>query len=411
MIIKESVQTKIRWLIISFTIAISLFFIGLLIVYAWVVEDNIFNRMVSEEARFIEQQFHESGEVVKPRVPFMFLYHEWKDLPEHIRALRQQSPERIEFPLNNGGTIHIKELQLGNTSRLLSANVSSYEISKDYLPKLIPWMLLVLVFVVLSAFVLARYLARSVVDPLQRITSTVVNNSSQPLKFDAVFSEDEIGYLAKTITNSFNQLHAALQRESDFSRDISHELRTPVAVLKMGVGRISSQEPVDDASLSRVKSAVIEIEQSVDVLLALSRKESVKIESLCLLKETEHCIVNHFALSRVKNAELDIDILATYRVNCNKNLLHMLLNNLINNVVNHASIIALQVSLTGNQLEVKNPVEIPPPDDIFSHNVKAPGSPGMGQGLHLVKRICRECGWRVSITPNVNFFIISITLS
>lgn len=414
MIIRASVQSKIRWLIISFTVAISVFFIGLLIAYAWVIEDNIFNRIVSEEARYIEQQFLETGKRVQPRIPFMSLYREWSELPEHIQVLRQQSSKRIEFPLSEGGTIHIREVRFGNTSQLLAANVSSYEISMLYLPKLIPWILLVLLVVALCAFMLARYLASDVVTPLQRITDAVANSKdTNPPPFDQFVSDhdNEIGYLAYTISNSFNRLHAALQRESDFSRDISHELRTPVAVLKMISGRLKIGEPLDENSLKKVTSAVIEIEQSVSILLALSREESVHTEPLALLQQVEHCIINHFALSQVDNAQLDIDIPATYRLRCNKNLLHVLLNNLINNVVNHASVVALQITLSGHQLQISNPVDARPPEDVLSPSVKAKSSQGLGQGLHLVKRICEKYNWDVLVSHNEGEFTVSVTLT
>ncbi|NVK56109.1 MAG: HAMP domain-containing histidine kinase [Alteromonadaceae bacterium] len=411
MIIKTSVKRKIRWLVISFSIAISTFFIGLLIVYAWVVEDNIFNRMVTEEARYIEQTFSETGERISPRIPFMSLYSGWDTLPEHVQRLRQESPDRIEFPLSNGGTMHIREVQLGSGRVLLAANVSSYEISKVFLPKLIPWILFVLLVVVLCAWVLARYLARSVVTPLQQITEAVARNEdAKPLQFDTVFAENEIGYLAYTISNSFNRLHAALQRESDFSRDISHELRTPVATLKMIFGRVNSMEPLTTDSIHRIRSAVLEIEQSVGVLLALSREESMQRESLSLLQEVEHCIINHFALSRVENVELEINIPPAYRVGCNKNLLHMLLNNLINNVVSHASVVAMQISLTGHQLHFKNPAVATPPGDVLAPKVKAKSSQGLGQGLHLVKRICDQYGWQVTVNTGNDEFVVSITL-
>ena len=412
MVIKESIESRIRWLIISFTVVVSIFFIGLLVVYAWVIEDNIFNRIVSEEARYIEQQFVETGERVTPRIPFMSLHRDWKELPEHVQVLRQQSPERIEFPLNDGGTIHIREVQLGNTSQLLSANVSSYEISKVYLPKLIPWILFVLIVVVLCAYVLARYLGRIVVSPLQQITTAVIRNEdSKPLTFEHTFSENEIGYLAQTISSSFNRLHGALQRESDFSRDISHELRTPVAIVKMVTGRIRENEPLNADAINKVKSAVKEIEDTVGVLLALSREESVQKEPLSLLQEVEHCIINHFGLSRVEGAQLDIDIPSSYRVVCNKNLLHMMLNNLINNVVNHASVVVLNITLTGHRLTFSNPVDATPPDDVLSPNVKASHSGGLGQGLHLVKRICERYGWKVTVTTADTEFVLSVTFS
>ena len=136
------------------------FLSSLLVIYAWVIEDNIFNRLVGEEAGFIKQHYQKTGEITSPRIPFMTLYGDWSEFPESIQMLRQQSPNRIEFPLNDGGAIHVTEIQLGNATYLLAANVSSYEISKDYLPKLMPWIVLILLCTVLSALMLARHLSQ-----------------------------------------------------------------------------------------------------------------------------------------------------------------------------------------------------------------------------------------------------------
>lgn len=406
---QESIQRKIRFSIVSFTAVVSVFLISLLVIYAWVIEDNIFNRLVSEEAGFIKQQYQLTGEVTSPRIPFMTMYGDWSELPESVQMLRQQSPSRIEFPLNDGGAIHVTEIQLGNATYLLAANVSSYEISKDYLPKLLPWIALILLGTIFSAFTLARYLARQVVQPLQHIASRVVSQQSdQPLQFTQSFANDEIGYLAQTISSSFNRLQEALQREADFSRDISHELRTPVAVLKLVAGRLNSQAPLDEASISRVKSAIFEVEQSLVVLLALSREESVETQTLSLLQEVEHCVINHFSLSSRDDVELNIAIAPTYRISCNRNLLHILLNNLLDNVVNHASKVALSISLVDDQLVFSNPVNTLPNEDVLSPQVKGQHSDGLGQGLHLVKRICEKCGWSVEVSAVHDEFTLAI---
>lgn len=409
---KESIRSKIRWLIISFTAIVSALLIGLLIIYAWVVEDNIFNRMLQEEARYIESTYLQSGALVNPRPPFMSLHKGWEDMPEHIQVLRQKSSERIEFPLPGGGAIHVREIQLGNTTYLLSANVTSYEISKTYLPKLLPWMLLVLAVMICCAYILARHLSHSVINPLQHIAAKVASQrEATPLSFDQSFANNEIGYLAQIISDGFNRLQAALQREADFSRDISHELRTPVAVLKLIIGRINDQQPLDAQSIRKVEAAITSIEQSLIVLLALSREESVKDESVLLLREVEHCVINNFSFSKVADAELDIDIPQTYSVVCNQNLLRIMLNNLIENVVNHASKVSLQISLQGHQLTLRNPVDAVPDDDVLAPEVKASNSQGMGQGLHLVKRICEKYGWQVSVRFEEHEFILSIVFA
>ena len=132
---QSSISSKIRWIFFSFTMLLSLFFVFMLLAYSWVVEDNIFNRLVAEEAHYIENTYDQLGIVSAPRPAFMKLYSSWMELPDHIQLLYQQSPDRVEFPLTNDGTLHVYSLQLGLNKMVLAADVSAYEVSKDYLPK------------------------------------------------------------------------------------------------------------------------------------------------------------------------------------------------------------------------------------------------------------------------------------
>ncbi|MBT1064375.1 HAMP domain-containing histidine kinase [Bowmanella sp. Y26] len=406
---QRSLKATLQYSIVVFTLLLALCFMLLMLSYAWIVEDNVFNRLVLSEAQFIQQQFQNTGDIVNPRHPFMTLYPGWQALPEQVQQLHLLSPQRIEFPNGKDGTLHLQALALGPHEWVLAADVSGFEVTRDYLPKLMPWLGLALALIWLLAFALSRYLSQKVIRPLEHISASVKHhNPGQPLILSDTLPDNEIGYLGRTIQNNIRQLQTALARESDFTRDISHELRTPATVLKMVLSRLSPSQPLDNDSLTQLRQSALQMAQTLHVLLALAREESMQKERLCLLEEIEHCLVNNPQLTQQPQLALELQVPANYQIQANRNLLHILLGNIINNALTHASTSQLHIRLTDDTLIIANPVAGATPTDLLTAGVKSASSPGIGQGMHIVKRICQVYQWQVTSLNKEDWFYLNI---
>ncbi|RUO42341.1 sensor histidine kinase [Pseudidiomarina aestuarii] len=395
----SSIKKTLQIAVVSFALALAVCLVSLLIAYAYVVEDNVFNRLVSSEANYLERVYAEQSQVVQPRFPFMTIYSNWQELPKQVQELRQLSSERVEFPTANGGTLHLQTLQLGGDEWILTADVTGLEVSRDYLPRLVPWIGLIFAIVMGAAWLLSFYLGRSITQPLTRLATRFKqsSDSSRSIELPSQLPQNEIGYLADVVKNSVDKLQIALQREADFTRDISHELRTPTTVLKFLVERLDDAKGLSKQQSKQLKEMVARIEETTTVLLALAREESVHTESLGLLAELESCVVNHRKLADLEEFELHIDVPSNYRINANQNLLQLMLTNLINNALEHASKPSLQIKLQSNALHFTNPIAETTPADLTTASVRGPASQGLGQGLHLVKRICQLNQWQLEI--------------
>lgn len=412
MLTSHSLKTSLQRSIVAFSLLLALCFMLLMLGYAWVVEDNVFNRLVTAEAEHISRQFQQTGNVIAPSQPFMTLHAGWQALPDEIQQLHQLAPERVEFPNGQGGTLHLQTVVLGNTDWVLAADVSGFEVTRDYLPKLLPYLMLALVVVLAIAFALSRYLSLKIIRPLHAISNRVKQHQpGTELNLGDTLPDNEIGYLGQTIQHNVAQLQAALARETDFTRDISHELRTPATVFKMVLSRLSTSQAPDEQTLTQLKQSALQMEQTIHVLLALARQESMQQQPLCLLAEIEHCLVNNPRLMRQSDLQLQLQVAADYRINANKNLLHILLNNIIDNALNHASANRLDIHLNGDELCIANPVATGSPANILSPGVKSAGSAGIGQGLHLVNRICQGYHWQLDSCIRNNGFYLKIAFS
>lgn len=409
MFASHSLKTNLQCSIVVFSLLLALSFMLLMLAYAWVVEDNVFNRLVTAEAQHIARHYRDTGNIIAPSQQFMTLHPSWQALPAQIQHLHQLSPQRVEFPNGSGGTLHLQPLTLGNSDWVLAADVTAFEVTREYLPKLLPYFALTLALVLIIASALSRYLSQKIIRPLQAISNRVKQHQpGTALHLGDVLPDNEIGYLGRTIQRNIAQLQAALARETDFTRDISHELRTPATVLKMVLSRLSTTQPPDAQTLAQLKHSALQMEQTIHVLLALAREESMQRQALCLLEEIEYCLVNNPRLMRQSDLQLQLQVAAGYKISTNKNLLHILLNNIIDNALTHACACELIIRLDGNQLRIANPVSAASPTDILSPGVKSDTSAGIGQGLHIVNRICQGYQWRLNSHIADNWFYLTI---
>lgn len=405
-----SINRTLQTAVVSFALILAVCLVGLLIAYAYVVEDNVFNRLVNSEASYLEQVYAEQDRVAQPRFPFMTVYASWQELPSSVYELRERSPERVEFPTATGGTLHVQTLQLGGNEWILVADVTGFEVSRDYLPRLVPWIGLIFVIVLGAAWLLSFYLGRSITQPLTRLSNSFKQSSdtAAPIELPQRLPPNEIGYLADIVKNSVDKLQAALLREADFTRDISHELRTPTTVLRFLIERVDDTKGLSAQQGKQLREMVTRIEETTTVLLALAREESVHTESLGLLAELEACIVSHRKLSGLDDFELHINVPSSYRIHANQNLLQLMLTNLINNAIAHASQPSLHIELQGDVLSFINPLDERAPADLAASSVRGSASQGLGQGLHLVKRICQLNQWQLDIHADPPRFILAI---
>lgn len=71
------------------------------------------------------------------------------------------------------------------------------------------------------------------------------------------------------------------QRERNFTRDASHELRSPLTVIKMSIEMLSEEDDLSDfgrRSITRIQRASREMEALVEALLVLARDQDSSIE-------------------------------------------------------------------------------------------------------------------------------------
>ena len=132
-------------------------------------------------------------------------------------------------------------------------------------------------------------MAGGVLRPVRSLANAVdaLPTQPQPSALAGSISEDALGRLAGAIDRYQARLVAADAHERDFYADASHELRTPISVVR-GVADVLIDDPTADPGmqrrLRRLDRGVQELTDLLDLLLGMARRRIPQIETLSALE-------------------------------------------------------------------------------------------------------------------------------
>lgn len=139
--------------------------------------------------------------------------------------------------------------------------------------------LLILPFGVLAAYAIGSLVARRALGPVDQITNEVreiTDGTGLHRRLPTSMVKDELGRLADTLNQMISRLERSFTALRRFTADASHELKTPLTVLKAGVERALTTPKMPPESLAALEEAMDEINRMtelVDALLTLARAD------------------------------------------------------------------------------------------------------------------------------------------
>ena len=134
-------------------------------------------------------------------------------------------------------------------------------------------------FAILTGFLLSK----RVLKPIDAVTNTARRISSSDLnrRVEVGLADDELSRLAVTFNEMIERLQVSFEKQNRFVSDASHELRTPIAVIK-GHADLINQWAKDDPQVLEESVAAIRKEANgmtrlIEQLLFLARGDSGKL--------------------------------------------------------------------------------------------------------------------------------------
>ncbi|VAW79994.1 Cobalt-zinc-cadmium resistance protein CzcA; Cation efflux system protein CusA [hydrothermal vent metagenome] len=266
----------------------------------------------------------------------------------------------------------------------------------------------VLVMMLLSA-ALGLWLAGRVVSPVSELGRRVrgLQPAGDPRELSRDFPPDEVGFLASEFDAYQKRLRAFIEREQNFTADVSHELRTPLAVIEGAAEVLQEDAGLDEAQCTRVRRiarAAHEMTEITAALLELAREQRKdQISGNCdVAPLLEDIIEAHRHLLECREVSVELDIISRRQLPVQCALLRIVLANLVRNAFSYTRKGLVKITLDDTGITVMDTGEGILPehrDEIFKPFYSAQG--GEGIGLSLVRRICQNYGWEVSLDSKV----------
>jgi signal transduction histidine kinase len=230
-------------------------------------------------------------------------------------------------------------------------------------------------------------LARQLALPLATLTREVNDHGEGPVAFSGAQRRDEVGALSRGFTALVSRLSGFLQREQEFTRFASHELRTSVAVFKtsLAVLRATDDPSIRERALTRMTQSANDMADLVAALLALGRSpeepDQRDVHELNVAATIEDLFDRLAPLARQNGLRMERQLDAHARVWAAPGLGPVLIDNLLRNAVAYADTWIL-VRADARGIEIENDVREQPRS-----------SASTGYGLQIVSRICERQGW------------------
>ena len=232
------------------------------------------------------------------------------------------------------------------------------------------------------------------------------NVHSLPKAFSEQYNHDEIGQLARVFEAKALRIEAFIQREHEFTRDVSHELRTSNAIIKNIVSELLQNPEFNDnikEKLASIQNANFESENTIATLLHLARENHIPqdISAINVLAVVETLVIQHCYLLEGKEVQVNVDIDSSERVLMQSGAFKILLSNLISNAFQYTQSGSVSIDFHNSVLSVTD-TGIGIPEEIRVNInqpfVKGGQSRGYGVGMAIVQRLCDTYKLRIRIS-------------
>jgi signal transduction histidine kinase len=211
---------------------------------------------------------------------------------------------------------------------------------------LLDTLLLIYPILLVITFFTSRLISRITIRPITRIAKTVseINTNNLNQRVPEARNGDELEVLTKSINDFLNRIDASVKREKQFTADASHQLRTPLAILKGNLEVLIRKQRKPNEYIEDIKSNIYKIDEmsdAVDKLLVLAQlnsntTEHFETEELNIYDEIER-ILNHYKKDILgKQLTLGFTIPNPLLVKSDKTYLGLILDNLVSNAIKYA---------------------------------------------------------------------------
>lgn len=272
------------------------------------------------------------------------------------------------------------------------------------------------------AAALAYFLAYKALAPVEQLRLQTDEISAERLdqRLPVHNPSDELGLLAQTINSMIQRLERSFDEVRRFTADASHELRTPIAVIRSEaeLGVDASHDP--SAARQRFESILEECSRLASVtsqLLTLSREDAGVIlpghRLVPVAPVLLDAIESFRPLASAKRQEITAEVIHDAEIPADPDRLRQIFHNLLDNAIKYTPVDGrIRVTLRRENSDAVIAIEdngpgIPPEhlprvfDRFYRVDKSSDAGDGAGLGLSIVQSIVMSLGGHVEVESNV----------
>ncbi|HCM41883.1 MAG TPA: ATP-binding protein [Candidatus Omnitrophota bacterium] len=270
---------------------------------------------------------------------------------------------------------------------------------------------------VLCACFAGWFLARRFFKPVDSMTREAKQITAAHLdsRLPRTYMGDEIDRLAETLNEMIDRLEHSTRAMREFSSDVSHELKTPLAIIRgeldLASRKTRSREEIDKMLLV-ISEETDEMIRLVNDLMILVRSDARQLrldkQHLHLLEVLEPLVDRFQERSRQKGIRLIWNPSGNAVIEADEGHFKRVMNNLVDNALKFTDsggevtvsastqneMVIIEVKDSGIGITSENQPKI---FMRFFRDEKARSREGSGLGLSIVKAICDAHAWQIGL--------------
>ena len=401
---------------LRFRIVMSFTLVGLVLslLFGWfavgmmhLVEDNYGLKRIEAEAKAFLAEYARDPQTPLPQTLLMKAYVGQDQLPEDFRDYLQSKKPGLH-EMNDSWCMVVAEMPGSDQFLYLIQNNSPME-PLDGLPLTQSALLGVLFVTLLSAW-LGNMLGHRMMAPLRNLAAEVraLDPSALPENLAGKYYKDEVGDVAQGLGQTLGVIAALVERERRFTGDASHELRSPVTVIKGAaelIERLSSKGKSIASPLRRIHRAVKDMENIIETFLYLGR-EGHQVEEgkpFLLADLIEGLVEQNRYLLEDKEVSVQQELDEQAMLQAPRKVTAIAVGNLLRNAFQYtdrgsvtitAGIDSVCIRDTGPGIDEKIR------NRAGERQVRSGSGEGFGLGLSIVSDFCIRFGWELELNSD-----------
>lgn len=350
-----------------------------------------------------------------------------RKIPRDLIFLGQDKDDEVAFRVKvskatiKGETVTIR---LGQPIEPLEQSVE--ELMREFATALISCTILT----ILASF----WLAGRILQPLSHIThlATEISERSLHKRLPEGKNNDEIGKLIHTLNTMFDRLESSFDSQREFIGNASHELKSPIAIMRLNLEELLVNETLDPAIRRHLESQFTSLQRLshlVSKLLDLSRLQQQGLNHLTICDitglvseintEFQEMLTSH-------HLTIDSQLPPGLTIKGDRDQLLRLLTNILDNAIRYSTNTApAEIRVTAHQdgkfitITISNPSPTISPQQCHQAfeqfyrlgKSRSSSRDGTGLGLTIARKICQLHGGNLSMTHKNGFTHLKIVLA